>query len=66
MNDEKILDILIDQLDILYKEYLHYKEVGSYDLVMIYSEKMRTVMCLSACFGLWDKLKPIVSVCYKI
>lgn len=33
---------------------------------MIYSEKMRTVMCLSACFGLWDKLKPIVSVCYKI
>lgn len=39
MNDEKILDILIEQLDILYKEYLHYKEVGNYDLVMIYSEK---------------------------
>lgn len=66
MNDEQIVDILVEQLDILYKKYVHYKEVGNYDLVIIYSEKMRTIMYLSACFGVWDKLKPIVSVCYKM
>ena len=65
MSDDRIAEILVEQSDVLYKRYLDYKELGNIDLATIYSEKVRTVMLLAACFGVWDKIKPTVD-CYKL
>lgn len=66
MSDDCIAEILLSELDTLYKLYIFYRDFGNNSLCVIYSEKMSTVKVLAASFGVWNKVKPIVDDRYKI